>query len=141
MHAEKRGCLVKFITCVTSGGRDLAWHAYRHRTFTGRSATERQLETPCIDMLAQARNVSIPVTFRMLEWCACSAKSLLPDVTHVMNFTRLPCFSACIIEKLEEPGYEAITYHDARWPTLTQGHPWQGQRQKFCSGVYDVSKF
>ena len=32
MHAEKRGSLVKFITCVT------------YQTFTGRSATERQLE-------------------------------------------------------------------------------------------------
>ena len=27
MHAEKRGTLVKFITCVTSGGRDLVGHA------------------------------------------------------------------------------------------------------------------
>ena len=50
-----------------------------------------------------ARNVSILVTFGvlyLLKLWACRTKSLPPDVTHVMNFTRLPHFSACIIEKL-----------------------------------------
>ena len=37
---------------------------------------------------------------RIFEWCACRAKSLLADVTHVMNFTRLRGFSACIVKKL-----------------------------------------
>ena len=32
-------------------------------------------------------------------------------VTHVINFTRLPRFSACNIEKLREPGDEASETH------------------------------
>ena len=56
MHEES---LVKLITCVTSGRRDL-------------------------------HSVSAKMT-----------KSLPPDVTHMMTFTRLPrFFSACTIEKL-----------------------------------------
>ena len=42
-------------------------------------------------------------------WCALRSKLLLPYVTHVINFTRLPPFSACNIEKLREPGNEANT--------------------------------
>ena len=57
--------------CVTSGGRDLAWCTHRHWTFTGSSMTEGQLgqanlKSPGIDRSAQARNVSILVTFRVL---------------------------------------------------------------------------
>ena len=39
-------------------------------------------------------------------------KLLLPYVTHVINFTRLPHFSssACNIEKLREPGDEATLH-------------------------------
>ena len=45
--------------------------------------------------------------------CVRCAKSLPPDVTHVMNFTRLSCFSACIVENWEEPGYEARVHKQA----------------------------
>ena len=39
-------------------------------------------------------SLSVTVEFQ----CLCT--TLLPDVMHVMNFTRLPHFSVCIIEKL-----------------------------------------
>ena len=37
------GSLVKTITCMTSGGRDLVWHTRRHWTFAWRNTMERQL--------------------------------------------------------------------------------------------------
>ena len=67
----------------------------------GKTAGLGKLESLGTDMLAQAkmaRNVSILATFKC---CKCHAMSLPSYVTHVTNkFTRLPCFSVCIIEKL-----------------------------------------
>ena len=37
---------------------------------------------------------------RVFKWCTYHSKSLLPDVMHMMNFTRLSHFSVCIIENL-----------------------------------------
>ena len=56
-----------------------------------------KLESPGIDVLTQAMT-----TFRMLgfKWCALCAKFLPSDVMYMMNFTSLPHFSVCIIEKL-----------------------------------------
>ena len=39
--------------------------------------------------------------------CTRRAKSLLPDVTHVMNFTRLPHFVHASLKNWKEPGYKA----------------------------------
>ena len=50
-------------------------------------------------------------TVKYKSWLACTAFQIASTptlyVTHVMNFTRLPHFSACNIEKLREPGDEA----------------------------------
>ena len=104
MHTEKLGSLVKFITCMTSCGRDLVWHVHRHRTSLGeaRRKTARlgKLEIARCRHTCICKYTSDISRARIFEWCAHRAKSLLPDVTHMMNFTQLPCFSVCIIEKL-----------------------------------------
>ena len=110
MQAEKRGSLVKFITFVTSGGRDLARgtaHAYIISDIywekrDGKTAGLSNLNRHMLIQARMARNVSILRTSDLshAELCVRRAKSLPPDVMHVMNFTRLPRFSAYIIEKL-----------------------------------------
>ena len=62
MHTEKRGSLVKFITCMTSGGRDFYWEKRNRKT-------ARLGKSPGIDMLAQA---SILVTFCVLGFLNCA---------------------------------------------------------------------
>ena len=54
-------------------------------------------------MLIQAKKCKYTSNFSraiFFKLCARCAKTLPPDVTHMMNFTRIPHFSVYIVEKL-----------------------------------------
>ena len=58
-------------------------------------------DSSCLAQLSFRRASPSKCLILCIYACAApGAKSLPPDVTHVMNFTRLPRFSTCIIEKL-----------------------------------------
>ena len=75
---------------------------HTYQTFTGRSTIERLLDESPHARIGQdgkkCKYTSDILRGLFLKLCACHAMRLPPDVTHMMNFTRLPRFSVYIIE-------------------------------------------
>ena len=78
----------------------------------GKTAGLSDLNRHMLVQARKARNVSITSDLSRaiyFKLCARRAKSIPPDVTHMMNFTRLPRFSRASLKNWEESGDEAIT--------------------------------
>ena len=87
MHAENKGSLVKFITCVTSDGRDLAPGAAHTYIISdifwekrdGKTAGPSNLNCHMLVQARMARNISILATFLVLYFLTVHAPRQVPS--------------------------------------------------------------